>query len=1502
MVACERKRNFFYYFNKLIALLALVFIAFSFFVFVFSFFKPVNDFFVSQTINLLSKSIEGQVNFESVRLNPFFGFRIDGLAISSGGDTVLSARSIMLDWDICSFPTKKILVKRAFFEQLYVNLTKEKGEEQWNFEKLLKQSEDTTSGEPPDLTIEVRKFKILNSHFKIRNYNEEVKNCEFDPENFELSNLQLELNGKISLRKFNADFEIQNFSFVEKLKEFQVNKITCKGSYNDSNLVLDDFILSTPKTNLELSSKMNFNSITHLVFKINPSEVNFDDVKKFVCLPIEDKRTYKLSGIVDIGSEIKFTNIELQLNRTNLVFDGRFYEKFDSIPSLDLDFGSLNVIQSDVSPILKSLGIEIPVDFAFVNSNRFLFSFVGDKYFARGRIKTKLGEIDLDFSTPKEDFYSVNAELRNFNISSLVSEIPSNSLNGKISTQFEINEGLQNGFVRASFDGNLLGSIDYNSFELLINAKIDRNLIYFDTVSLVFLPTENNFELGYININSQVDLRSKGNIKYSGNVGLNQLKPQSIFSKYADLPQKISGEFKFEGIGLDIETMDLKLNSNVEELEFVDRALFPFDLNLEIHHSNALKKSIEIHSPILDGFIEGQYRVTDLIRDLLLQFQLGIAGIEKKFDFLATDSVNDSVTDQAQDQPNPKGKGKQKPIEFSETNFRAKFNIKDFSIVSFFINQNLNFSGKLDISYSGSKNKSTFLVDSLLVDNFYFASKDTITNKLQFEVSARDLKFSSKFCASIFDNIPVVDTLDLMMSSNSRIFVNKLEISEPTVEVYFVPEKVSFLAEAGINDIVSFSTRGTSQFDSIGANVFFDTLTLSYEKIFQWSSAKKFNLMLTKNAVFLKDFALLRENAEAISLDFVLSNQEQVRLIATIDHLPINDFQKVIPVSFLQNSSRIDGTIDSIRINVVGKLESPQISLQVNSKKIYFQDFEINDLICDLDYENRSLEGKISVSSSKNSNLELLIYRFPIWLNFKDFEFDLLKGESFGGKLSINSIPLNLFSTFAADYVDNLQGESIGEIEIFGYLPEDIRLSGQLRFNNGKFNLKYNNLNYDFSGNVLFTEGKITFESFEVKNSPNDLKFGKAEIFGGFSFANNRVRDISISLKTDAFKVLSNASIKTSPNLYGDLVISTWKKGITIFGNPSDLTLEGYVNIVKANLFLPSAESRNTVSESFVTYEISSPQLQSTEVKSTDRTDEYENYSTNSNLKIDLLFSFENPAILTVDLTAIGQIYAKITLDDKSSTLRFYSNPKENVTYITGGDLILREGSTLKLIKLFRTEGKINFPTGRIDNPGFDLRAEYTGQNYFNDNVRNFVVTIYLTGTRERPNIRFDYKIDNQQAVGDSAKVSQDALFLLAFGRTKTEMEQSRGGAPIDFNDLSFSGTSALFSKFATEALSSTGFISSADISFEGNTLEALDRAKLKMSGTFLGLTWNFGGTIADLISNNEISVEMPFGLLINQSYLRNLILQLSRTTNLTQSNQRFQKEWEIKMKYGTSW
>jgi hypothetical protein len=175
---------------------------------------------------------------------------------------------------------------------------------------------------------------------------------------------------------------------------------------------------------------------------------------------------------------------------------------------------------------------------------------------------------------------------------------------------------------------------------------------------------------------------------------------------------------------------------------------------------------------------------------------------------------------------------------------------------------------------------------------------------------------------------------------------------------------------------------------------------------------------------------------------------------------------------------------------------------------------------------------------------------------------------------------------------------------------------------------------------------------------------------------------------------------------------------------------------------------------------------------------------------------------------------------------------------------------------------------------------------------------MYIRGSKNNPQVSFDYSIDDELVKGDSSKIREDALFLMLFGVTKAEFEKpsSSSGKASPIDDLGAASIAAVLSKSVTEMLSGTGFITSADIDLQGGSFQ---NAKLKLSGQIFGMTWNVGGTIADVMNGYEFTAEIPVGLLLFPETLKSLFLQFTTSVNPTSYVSRNQKNWEVKIKFG---
>jgi hypothetical protein len=1162
------------------------------------------------------------------------------------------------------------------------------------------------------------------------------------------------------------------------------------------------------------------------------------------------------------------------------------------------------VEQNDVYHLLGKTISTIPINFKFFNSKNLTFRLENGEFRFNGDAVTGSGLLGFNLLFDTYDNFTIKLKFNSLNLATISNSIPNTKLNGTLESRFNLKDiPNSSGWLQLNIDN---GTADYRGLEnwtLSCIASLSHGKITIDTLqsSFIWQDTTSHPNIGGVSLSGSLNLTNLENPDYNGVLDFSNLNLNSFRFSTGNLPQSVTGKILFDGKGYNPNNLDLNLTADFSEFAFSDRNLFPFEIDLKVRHSSPDHKSIRIHSLMMDAVVEGKYEFLDLVSNFGTQIQAIAKSFENKLKVLEQPIDEDStlVTSET-------NFSQSKVVAFRPAKFNAELRITDISLLSIILKKNLVFSGNAKLFFENTENTCYLKLDSMAINYLTYQENSTKYNLLS-------SNFSANYGIEMVDSVPIVKFLSAQLASESRATIGGVTFDFPSLAINFQENVLKITAQTGINGIAAISLDGRMNFTDKKIEAYFPTFDITYSNVFQWQSSVPVIISIDKDKYNILQMQLKRENAETVSIVGSYFNDGQINIKAHIDSLPLNDFQKLLSKdNIISNIKTFEGTIKSLDLSLKNTLDSPEIFLTFNAKELILENYELGNLTANFDYRTNNLSGKIEIKENDNSLLSIDVLRFPIDIELGKGKFELNKTEQFLARVESRNLPLAIFSPLVASNLEKLEGKGTANFDVFGYLPDNLFFKGRAEILDASFRVLANNLVYRAQGNVLFDGTRITLDNINIFNLPVDNKNGFATIKGTIIFENNQIQDIDVSLTTNGLKVLSNASVKSRPNLYGDLIISTGNSQLRYSGKPNDAKVEGNLEIIKGKLYLPSAASRESVVESFVRYEFSG----NTRRMAHDTLSHSPNPNLNnshssissSNLKIDLFVRFVNPIELTMDITTLGKMYAVITMPDGSSTLHYYSDPRNNITLLTGSDLILREGSTLNFIKLFRTQGSINFPTGNLENPSLDIKAEYLGQSIFNDAVRNFVISIYLTGTKERPNIHFEYSIDNQRAKGDSSQITQDALFLLAFGKTKSEFERG-SGSEFNVNELYSagrsavisSGATALVSQFITNALSGTGVVSSADITFSESSL-TFDKAKLRMSGNFLGLNWNFGGTVADLMNNNEMSIEVPFGIIFQPEALRNLILQLSRTTNLTQTPQRNQKEWEVKVKWGDSW
>ncbi|MCX7880256.1 MAG: hypothetical protein N2517_06310 [Ignavibacteria bacterium] len=1480
--------NLFYKVSVAIVAFFLFFSLFLTFTLTFDFSKR----FVINTIReFVNENINANLTFDYVSFNIFEGFVFKNILLTTSNDTLISANLLIVDWDFQPIFERKIFVKKLYLETPKVKIIKLYGDSLWNFEKIFV-SKDKSKSEPPDISIFVNDFWLNQGIFVFRDFNKNTGNGQFSPTNLYLEEVGIKSFAKILLKSEEYSFNFSCLQFFESNSKFRLENLAGDIHIIGDTATLKNFRLETPYSHIKAEKALLNLEDFQLLINFGNSVISIEDAIRFTKIPLNPSALISFSGELLISERFDFKSFEIGFGKSSFQVNG--YTKI-SAKSNEIDFflSDVKIYEGDIKSIFPALS-NFPFQYDFIYSNGLNFEVLGQDISVKGKVKTSLGI--LDFTSKLERFSKLhfNAKFNNLDVEKFGLNLPSSDLSGIASGALTLDEiSTIDGYLNLDVQTGRTNFQGLDNFSLKLDASFDDGVIDVKDLLAIIYSNDTTFsenETAEIKVTGKLDFKNSDLPKYFGTLELNGLN----LTRFKDLQKSyitnLTGSFSIEGIGFDPDNLHLKLKSHISEFEMADRALFPFDFNLFVNHNTNGKKTIQVVSDMMNIFVEGEYELTSLLKSFSYQFEILESVLVDKFTSLKTVSNFDSSNHQNKESKQPRVN------LFSPANFTLKLSVRDVAMLSILIQRDIVFSGTANLQFKSSNDEVFFSLDTL---NTNYLS--VMLNHKSYR--ANNVNLSAKYYVRIVDSLAELQYLFLRATSENKLFLDKTFLDFLQIDLAFTQKELKCNLNTEINSTFGLRSNATAEFFPDNIKVYFNTLSFDYLDIFKWEEEEAIVLRIYPEYISFEEFNLVRENAEKINVSGKFYFDENLDLEFQVNSIPLTDFHKLFPKDHsISKIHFFDGKVESFRIKIKNTLSEPIVSLDLKSNNLIYEKRDLGILKFNAEYSESNLKFKMELRNRQNSLLSFEATKLPLVVNFKDFEFNLDENETVKGYLILENFDLSLLGPFVSKQVDELSGSLNANLEIYGNLPDDLKIRGNSEIINSSFLLLGNNLRYKAKGFLSFKENEIELTNIFLENYPEDLKNGNANIKGKIYFISNKLDEIDIVFSTNNFKVLSLASARSMPNLYGDLVVSTFPNSLRYFNRNSESGIEGTVTVTRGKLFMPSMSSEHSVQESFVRYEISSPEKK---VKDTNETVSSKNGNreperTTNNFVIDVSLRIQQQIELTLDVTSLGQIFALIGFNDPNASIRYFSDPKNNIYLLTGSNLQVREGSTLKFIKLFRTDGEIKFPTGSIDNPELNLKAIYEGQSFYNDAVRNFIVTIYITGTKEKPNLRFEYSLDGQTISDDSTKITQDAIFLLAFGQTKNEFERG-GGRNFNLTEVSSSGSSALLSKLITDALSETGLISSASIQLPSSTVTSWDKATFRMSGTFLGLNWYFGGTMADLLNNNELSIELPLNAVLPQ-FFPNMIVQLSRSSHLTQTIQKNQKDWEIKLKYGSYW
>lgn len=1478
--------------------------------------SPFRGWLADKALSYVNDALNAEISVSDLYLNPFTGVEVWDATMIVDGDTLAYIEKITVDADFFDLLSGKITVSGMELEKPKVKLQRKFGSDKWNFELIAKPTPEEPPSPLPELIFDIKNLVLNNATVKVRDFNNKDSVSEkVNFVNLEISNMNILLNAYANLKELDFGVEIDRISFKEKNSGFELRDLALNLKAGKKGINLKGLAIKTPHSNIKMQLDAenvnvfeNFNTLSLLPgkyrFSLDADKLSPKDIRHFVDYAKDFDR--------DIALDISLAGTigEMLLEKFNLAFGGTAISMkasgtnlaIDKFRTINIDFDQSNIELEDLKHLLpKDIYSSIPsLEFASIESLSATYS--GNDIAADFEIRTgtgtAIGNVELNIA---DEIYKGRVTATNLNISGLA---------GSASLESDINANVD--FSGNSFDFYKMETkvtlnsqnsrfTEYGYGNLTFAGRVSKGVIYSDTLILLFgtKAADKDIDLvapetGSLRFNGFINLRNRTTPDYAGTIKLKSLNLKEILG-IPDAPNNIDGEITVTGSGLTLDDLNGKIAADISYLEFRDKAFMPFRIDAGFE-SIGTKRKFDINSSFMNLSVEGNYSYENLISLIETQGSY-LAGYIKK-------NINNVDFSRQSDSSLPESVvrlGRFKPFEL-----KIKGQINDLSPMTAFIDSTkIVLNANLDISVNVNETASSVKVDSLVINNFFFETPGI-------KLAVRPTQISAGLMMDIRDSALHLTNLGLKLASSQSVLFNEMEFYNPIIILDIADDITNFNISGSYGNDIFASAAGSVTLKNKRIDLAIEKLNASYQKILNYHNTQPILADVTSSGFNIRQFEIMRDTSETISISGKFNDYTANDVKLRLTNLSTEGYNKILPVGIASILKRFKGKIENLEVIVSDSLINPDIKLQLQSSNLLIDNMPVGSLQAFLHHSGAVIKGSIGLVRRSDKDFRKLlsvdVNSLPINLALKNIKERIHDKAPLNVSVYTDNLPLHMFTPFLSGIADNLKGNLDFSADLYGSLNKTISYLGKVKMNNAFFHLIPNNMNYYSDADIELKDNLLSVKNIEIRNNPIDMPKGRVNISGDIALKEFSPLSMNFYMRSRGFKVLSQASAASIPTFYGDVVISTSPGDIYFTSDLTNSSLTGDLNIDNARLYMPNKRStKSTISK--IKYEVVGNKINVKLEDSTKSAPIEENLvvqKTNGNgesatqssfydgMNMDLDIKILKPIYMDMDLFSLlftQKLTAEIGAVDQSAGMKLFKERFSDGARLYG-ELELKKGSKLSFIKVFNTDGTITFPTGNMGDPYLNLTAEYSGVTDMNNTQRYYKVTLRITGSKDMPKIDFNYSIDNEQATGDSTKIREDALFLLIAGRTKSELFSAGGAQANIVNELGNTGLSTAVSTALSQILAGT-IIRSADIELS----ESWEETKLKLTGQLIGnVGWKIGGNVADLMGNNEITIELPLDFIMN-----NAMLQFTWTTNEETIISKEQKKGELRFKIGNS-
>jgi len=1482
---------------KILALIAGGVLAFAFLLAAFTQTQIFRDRLRAGALSALESLLDAEVHLGNFTGNLVRGFSVDHVSIKVGGDFLVTAERLDLQYDPFGLPGKTMSVSEITVVRPQVKLLRGK-DGVWNFEHMIRpRPVDTTTGKPFDWVIRVHRLDIQEGTVVLVDSAAlaEADHSTPDPTTVEYHRctlLQFNLVTSALIKNDERRAAISSFSFVSNEPVFQLKDLSGEFVVTPSRVAVNNLHITTDRSHVELSAAMmdvdlfgSFNlrqlQRAPLRVSLHAHSLDFSELKKFIS-PLgflHGEVTADVEAEGEFG-DLRMQQLNLKMGKTELFLKGSVYNLHDPgnlllkvkctesrlyspdilhlMPTIDLpDYESLGV---------TTLNMEFeghPWDF----KTRFLYET------GAGTLK---GDVALAIGGPNTLVYKGELVARNLNLAPVLNE--------------ERFAGQLNGV--ATIDGQ---GVTVERLAGMCSVKLDSS----EFMGQRMAPSEASIEArgqvlsGTLNLglgtmrsvlSASLDERDSTSQSFSVDGTVTSLNLQDILRDDAynsDLTMAV----KATGTGLTWKDLNGECLVNLSQSRFGEYKISSDSINLFLDQGNPHQKSLRLRSNIADFILTGAFDIQYLAKLLSFEVQNIREAVVEKF------RVVDSTLVRTVSDGKIESLGKELAASTSALDAAYTLQIKDLEPISIGTgNRVFNGSGILIGTVGGDYHRLQMHGKLLLEDFFYGNVESGVL--LQMGNASFDV-------VNLKPVNPLKDCDVRVVLDAGLLHLNRTEVDSARLTFTYQREYATYAARAIVNSDVRVALQGLSSLSEDQVVFTLNEFQLGYND-YVWRSDGGASIGFGAQGMRVADL-VMRRDTQAVSISGSIGIGDSLRASVTGTHIDVAALKHLMPKDELHPREEPFKGTANFSASAKGTLSSPEYTLSLRADDVLFRSVPFGSIRGDFSYSNIVLQSQLEVDSRSVSaeRPQLTITgTLPLNLALVGVE-ERLPEAPMNFSMRSEGIQMSILDPLLPTF-NQLSGVMRCDVKIVGS-PREPNYEGSIRIDSCSFLFVPNNIIYLCEGSFRPRGDRIEIVDAIIRNVPADKQFkreGLAHLSGDFALREFRPTDFNVAARGQLL-IVKETTRESELSVYGNLFVEIGDRGLRFTGTIEHSLLKGNLTVRNSSLVFPPAQaSKSQEYSSSVPLLIVDDTARVVESQPSAAVTRYFGTWADSELRQRQL----KPEMVRSKSFLDGMQYdLDITTEGGNTELRmvFYTAPPEELdANINGrfsvtedgrkwyGDLRVDKAYYNFYNKRFDARGSLRF-TGDFLNPELDLKATYQGTRMRDTSsapAERIVVTVSITGRRLEPKIEMSMTIDGEEYASykglKSGDVQTDAFAFIISGTfplTRPEKNDVAANIGKSVGASLVTGATWLLSGTLSEFLRrQTGFITSLELGYatQGDFGVTPD---IRLSGVAAGGLWRYGGRINEPLSNANVSILYSLGDVFDSASLRNFMVELDR-------------------------